>query len=153
MRQTLCKTVLRVVALYVNYANHSNKDVDETFYNSVLVYLKNERNNKESNIIGYLMNDPTYGSFNLFNKLSVKMLMVLIIQKSLTSRITPAENEFLNLLKQIVGDVKILENALDICEQQFSTDASTLVTSGQINEKLMVTVTDKPLQQERETDS
>jgi hypothetical protein len=76
------------------------------------------------------MNDPTYGSFNLFNKLSVKMLMVLIIQKSLTSRITPAENEFLNLLKQIVGDVKILENALDICEQQFSTDASTLVTSG-----------------------
>jgi hypothetical protein len=99
VRQTLCKTVIRVLALYVNYATQCNKDVDETFYNSVLVFLKNERNNKDSNIINYLMNDPTYGSFNLFNKLSVKMLMVLIIQKSLSSKITCAENELLNLLK------------------------------------------------------
>jgi len=51
------------------------------------------------------------------------MVMVLIIQKSFTSKITLAENQLLNLLKQMVTDVGIVENQLDCCEQQFSTNA------------------------------
>ena len=36
VRQSLSKTVIRVLALYMNYAESKNTEVDETFYNSVL---------------------------------------------------------------------------------------------------------------------
>jgi len=32
VRQSLAKTVLRVLALYINYGSHSNTEVDQTFY-------------------------------------------------------------------------------------------------------------------------
>ena len=117
MRQTLCKTVLRVLALNINHANKVGSEVDPTFYHTVLQYLKYERNHTQDNIIGYLFNDPVYGSYNLFNKLSVKMLMVSVIQKSFAGKITQVENQLLNLLKQMVCDVGIFENQLSTCEQ------------------------------------
>lgn len=45
------------------------------------------------------------------------MMMVNIIQKSFSGKITLVENQLLNLLKQIVCDVGIVENQLKTCEQ------------------------------------
>lgn len=72
----------------MNHSSQTNSDVDQTFFATALQYFKYEKFNPQDNIVHYLLNDPTYGSFNLFNKLSVKMLMVSIIEKSLRTKIT-----------------------------------------------------------------
>lgn len=74
--------MLRVLALYVNYSTHQGEELDQTLYHSCVDLIEHERNFKQQNIIKGLLCDTGFSPFNLYNKLSVKILMVQIIEST-----------------------------------------------------------------------
>ena len=92
LRLTLTKMTLRYLALMINYSKNTGSASDEKFLVASLDFLRYERDNKTINLVNTMINvdlsanfDQTaknYRGSDLINKLSIKMIMVLITEKS-----------------------------------------------------------------------